>query len=273
MEAGLQEKRRKPGPDTLYVGSVEKAFDVLKAFRAGQRDLGLSDLSLSQISHLSGLDKSASQRFTNTLVELGYLEKDRRTRRYRPAVRLLDFAYTYLVCNRLAEVAMPRLIEASKVYGTTVNLCELSGTDIIYTLRIPHQKEYFRATLPGRRIPAFSASGGIVILAHSPADTLDLVLEHSEYRPITQWTVTDPQAVRARISEALGNGYDLGVQQSLPHEISTAAPVLNSEGKAFAAVQIPVYMPGWTVEQVREKIVPLVMETARAISGSYFAEG
>lgn len=273
MNAGLQEKRKKHGADTLYVASVEKAFDALKAFRAGQRELGLSDLSLTQISQLSGLDKSACQRFTNTLVELGYLEKDTLTRRYRPAVGLLDFAYTYLMSNRLAEIAMPRLIEASKVFGTTVNLCELSGTDIIYTLRIPHEKEYFRATLPGRRIPAFSAGGGIVILANSPKDTVEFVLAHSDYKPMTQWTITDPEAVRARISDARSNGYDIGSQLSLPQEISTAAPVLNNEARAIAAVQIPVYMPHWSVEKVREKIVPLVMETARAISGSYFSEG
>lgn len=48
--------------------------------------------------------------------------------------------------------------------------------------------------------------------------------------------------------------------------------ILDSEGKAFAAVQIPVYMPEWTTEMVEEKIVPLVMETARAISGSNFAD-
>ncbi len=49
-----------------------------------------------------------------------------------------------------------------------------------------------------------------------------------------------------------------------------AAPVLNSEGLAIAAVQIPVYMPRRTVDKVKNKIVPLVIETARAISGSYF---
>jgi len=272
MTTGLQRNSKKQRADTLYVGSVEKAFDVLRAFRVGQRELGLRDLSLSQISDLSGLEKSASQRFTNTLVELGYLDKDPRTRRYRPAVKLIDFAYTYLVSNRLAEIAMPRLIEASKVFGTTVNLCELSGTDIIYTLRIPHQKEYFKATLPGRRMPAFATSGGAVILAHSPADTLEFVLEHSDYKPITQWTITDPTEVRKRIEQTKPDGYCVSVMQALPHEISTAAPVLNSEGKAFAAVQIPVYMPEWTTEMVEEKIVPLVMETARAISGSDFMD-
>lgn len=60
----------------------------------------------------------------------------------------------------------------------------------------------------------------------------------------------------------------MGVSQSVVGEISTAAPVFNNEGKVVAAVQIPVYKPEWTVDEVRKKIVPLAMETATAISGS-----
>ncbi|RMF00269.1 MAG: IclR family transcriptional regulator [Alphaproteobacteria bacterium] len=264
--------RRGKTADTLFVGSVEKAFAVLRAFRAGQRDLGLRDLSLSQISQLSGLDKSASQRFTNTLVELGYLEKDPQTRRYRPAIGLTEFYYTYIVSNRLAEIAMPRLIEASKAFGTTVNLCEPSGTEIVYTIRVPHEKAFFRATVPGRRMPAYCTASGIVMLAHRPEAEMEAILKASQYRPITRWTVTDPAEARERIEAARRDGYAVCAQQAIIHEISTAAPVLNSEGRAFAAVQVPVYMPEWDEDSVREKIVPLVIETARAISGSYFVE-
>lgn len=264
--------RQSPGSSTLFVGSVEKGFAVLRAFRKGQRDMGLRDLSLSQIAKISGLDKSAAQRFTNTLVQLGYLDKDQRTKRYRPALGLIDFYYTYLVSNRLAEIAMPRLIEASHVLGTTVNLCEPDGTDIIYTIRIPHQKAFFRATIPGRRMPAFCTAPGIAILSHRPEEEAEAILEASDMKPITEWTDTDPKKVRRRIAAARRNGYDISLQQSLRHEISTAAPVLDSEGRAFAAIQIPVYMPNWTLDMAREKIVPLVTETARAISGSYFAE-
>ena len=259
-------------PDTLFVGSVEKGFAVLHAFRTGQRELGLRDLSLSQISEISGLDKSASQRFTNTLVELGYLEKDPRTRRYRPALGLIDFYYTYMISNRLAEIAMPRLIQASQVHGTTVNLCEPAGTDIIYTIRVPHQKAYFRATVPGRRMPAFCTASGLVILANRTEEEAETIIASSNMEPRTKWTITDPKAVRKRINQARRDGYCISVQQSLAHEISTAAPVLDSEGRAFAAVQVPVYMPEWTTDMVKDKIVPLVIETARAISGSYFAE-
>ncbi len=259
-------------PDTLFVGSVEKGFAVLHAFRTGQRELGLRDLSLSQISQISGLEKSASQRFTNTLVKLGYLEKDERTRRYRPALGLIDFYYTYMVSNRLAEIAMPRLIEASQKHGTTVNLCEQVGTDVIYTIRVPHQKAFFRATVPGRRMPAYCTAPGLVILANRTEEETETILSTSIMEPMTKWTITEPKQVRKRIEDARRDGYSISAQQSMVHEISTAAPVLDSEGRAFAAVQIPVYMPEWTTEMVEEKIVPLVIETARAISGSYFSE-
>ena len=255
-------------PTTLFVGSVAKGFDVLKAFRRGQTELGLRDLSLSEISRLTGMDKSSAQRFTNTLNELGYLTKDPHTRRYRPAVNLVDFYYTYVISNRLAEIAMARLIEAGRVHDTTVNLCELSGPDLVYTIRIPHEKARFETTVSGRRVPAFCTAGGCVILAHIPEIECEAILAQSDFNPLTKSTICDPDEVRARISQARKNMYDVGHSQILLDEISTAAPVFNSEGRAIAAVQIPVHAPQWTLEKVREKIVPLALETARAISGS-----
>jgi len=263
---------RHSGSDTLFVNSIEKGFCILDAFRQGQRTLGLRDLSLKDISELTGLDKSAVQRFTNTFVILGYLEKDPHTRRYSPANRMVDFYYTYLISNRIAEIAMPRLIEASRVYDTTVNLCELSGSDLSYIIRIPHEKAAYRATLPGRRIPAFYTAGGMVILAGLPPEEAKLILDASDLKPATKWTITDRTEINARLEQARKNGYDIGIQQSLPQEISTAAPVLDNDGKAIAAIQIPVYMPRWNYDQVVEKIVPLALETARMISGSLHGE-
>ena len=257
-----------PEPSTLFVSSVAKGFDVLAAVRRGQAELGLRDLSLSEIARLANMDKSAAQRFSNTLVQLGYLSKDPVTRRYRPGVKLADLYYTYMRGNRLAETAMPRLIEASKNFGTTVNLCELSGTDIIYTIRIPHERARYEATLPGRRVPAFCTAGGNVILANLTDQERETVLAASDLKALTPHTVCEPDAISRRIEQARANGYDIGVSQAIMDEISTAAPVFNSERRIVAAVQIPVYKPQWTVKEARRRIVPLAMETARAISGS-----
>lgn len=271
--AELMDSRDSSAPSsTLYVASVEKGFRVLQAVRQAQREYGRNDVSLTEIARLSGLDKSAAQRFSNTMVQLGYLEKDAQTRRYSPGVELLELGYSYLVSSRLSEMATSRMITASNVYGTTVNLCIQHGPHVVYIVRIPKENAPFRATLIGRRVPMCSASSGIVMLAGRSDEEIEAALAQSEFKAITEWTITDPKLVRARISAARKNGYDVGSQQSLPHEISTAAPVLNSEGKAIAALQIPVYMPNWNEAMVEEKIVPLVIETARAISGSFFSE-
>lgn len=258
--------------NTLYVASLEKGFRVLNAVRQAQRAYGRSDVTLTEIARLSGLDKSAAQRFTNTLVQLGYLVKDDRTRRYSPGVELLELGYSYLVGSRLSEIATSRLITASNVYGTTVNLCVQHGPHVVYIARIPNENAPFRATLVGRRIPMFSAAAGLAMLARSSDEHVEKTLASSDFKPMTQWTNTDPKIVRANIVAARRDGYVITDQQSLPHELSTAAPVLNDEGKAIAAVQIPVYLPDWDMNMVKKKIVPLVIETARAISGSYFAE-
>lgn len=259
--------------DPLFVATLAKGFRVLEAFREGQRDRGLRELTLSEIAALSGLEKSAAQRLTHTLVALGYLEKDPQSRRYRPALGLIDFYYTYMVSNWLAEIAMPRLIEAAKAFDTTVNLAELDGPEIVYTVRIPHQKASYRTMLAGRRMPAFCTAGGAVMLAYRPDAETASVLDRSDLKPITSETIVDRGGVEARIAAARRNGYDVGVSQAVVNEISTAAPVLDAHGNAIAAVQIPVYMPAWTVEGVREKIVPLATETARAISGTLTGQG
>ena len=251
-----------------FVASVAKCFQVLKAFRAGQTEMRLRDLSLAEITRLSGLDKSAAQRFSETLVTLGYLDKDPQTRRYRPAIGLIDFYYTFMVSNRLAQIAMPQLIEASKVYDTTVNLCELSGTDVIFTVRIPQARASYGTTLAGRRVPAFCGAPGTVMLAHMSDAEADAFYAAADIRPITEYTMTDLDGLRRQRLEARRNGYCVSDQQSQLQNISTAAPILTDDGRAVGAVHIPAYMPQWTLAAVEEKLIPLATETARRISDS-----
>ena len=49
-------------------------------------------------------------------------------------------------------------------------------------------------------------------------------------------------------------------------EISVAAPILDYKGNAIAAVSVPVSTTHWSLKSVQKKLVPHVLETARAIS-------
>lgn len=259
-------------PDPLFVGTLEKGLRVLRVLNQALAEQGLRDLSLTEVASLASLERSAAQRMTHTLVKLGYLEKDPHSRRYRPALQLLDFYFTYMASNRLAEIAMPRIIEAAKVFDTTVNMVELSDTEIVYSVRIPHQKANYLTTIAGRRMPAFCTSSGVVMLAYRSREETADVLDRSDLRPLTEETTCCRKGVEARIEAARKNGYDLGISQTVMNEVSVAAPVLNAQGRAIGAVNIPVFMPQWSPDAVREKIIPLATETARAISGTLLSQ-
>lgn len=247
----------------LYVNSLEKGFRVLAAFSEDFPALGVTEIALR-----TGLDKSAAQRFSNTLHQLGFLEKDPSTRRYRPAKKLMEMAYTYLRHSTLGAAAMPRLIEAGAVYQTTVNLVERDDTDMIYTVRIPHVKAAYAATVPGRRIPVFCSASGIAVLSRLSDDEARDIIERSDLTKRIATTIIDPERIMKMVQQARRRGFAIAYAQQLPREISIAAPICEFRGRPVGAVQIPVYYPAWKQSEAAAKLGPLAVETADAISGA-----
>ncbi|MGJ3261131.1 MAG: IclR family transcriptional regulator [Rhodospirillales bacterium] len=264
-------KHSQQAPETasasaLYVGSLEKGFRVLAAFSEDFPALGVTEIALR-----TGLDKSAAQRFSNTLHQLGFLEKDTSTRRYRPARKLMEMAYTYLRHSALGAAAMPRLIEAGSVYQTTVNLAERDDTDMIYTIRIPHVKAAYAATVPGRHIPVFCSASGIAVLSRMTDDAAREILDRSDLTKRIPTTTTDPDKIMKMVQQARRRGFAATYAQQLPREISIAAPIVDFRGRPVGAVQIPVYYPAWKQSDAAAKLGPLAVETADAISGALIA--
>ncbi len=257
-----------PAAHPLYVSSLEKGFRVLAAFGDDCAALGVTEIALR-----TGLDKSAAQRFSNTLHQLGFLEKDTSTRRYRPARKLMELAFTYLRHSSLGAAAMPRLIEAGAVYQTTMNLAEREDTDLIYTVRIPHQKAAYVATVPGRRIPMYCTATGHAILSQMPADEAEDIINRSILTEHLPGTMTDPKEIMKTVRKARRNGFASTFAQLLPREIGIAAPIVDYRGRPVGAVHIPAYTPRWTVANARQKLGTLAIETADAISGALLASG
>lgn len=254
------------GSNALFVGSLEKGFRVLAAFSDDFPALGVTEIALR-----TGLDKSAAQRFSNTLHQLGYLEKDAATRRYRPGRRLMEMSYTYLRHSVLGAAAMPRLIEAGSTYQTTVNLAEREDTTVIYTVRIPHVKAAYSATVPGRRVPIFCSASGIAMMARMSEEEAHDILERSTMVKRLPTTETDKGKIMKAVAQARRRGFAMTYGQQLPREISIAAPIVDVRGRPIGAVQIPVYTPAWKQADAAEKLGPLAIEAADGISGAMVA--
>lgn len=247
----------------LFVGSLKKGFRVLAAFDEEHAILGITE-----IAQRTGLDKSAAQRFSNTLHQLGMLEKDPVTRRYRPGRRLMEFAFIYMRHSALGAAAMPRLIEAGRHHHTTVNLAECDDLDMIYTVRIPNEKAAYPATVPGRRVPTFCTASGLAALSRmSPREAADIVARSDRIKHLPA-TIIDPPAIMKAIARVRRDGFAVTQGQLMHREIAVAAPIVNAQGRPVGAVSIPVYKPKWTVSDARAKLGSIAVETADAISGA-----
>ena len=66
--------------------SLQKALDILELFLGDEGEISLSDLSKS-----SGLNKSTVNRIALTLVKRGYLKQENRRGKYSLGIKFLDF--------------------------------------------------------------------------------------------------------------------------------------------------------------------------------------
>src|SRR5437773_3439603 len=96
--------------------SLERGLAVLSAFRPDRPVLGISELAREL-----DLTRSTTHRYVATLANLGYLEQDDSTRKYRLGPRVLDLGFSLLASMDMREIAAPYLRRLSDDTGYTAN--------------------------------------------------------------------------------------------------------------------------------------------------------
>lgn len=244
--------------NTLFVGSLAKGLQILRAF-----DESATELSLSELVQRTGLEKSAVQRLANTLHLEGMLDKDPHTRRFRPSHAWLEMAYAYFWSNPLVRLVMPKLIELSHQLDATVNLAELSGDHVLYVSRVPGRSSQFSSTIVGRRLPALSSAAGRVMLSTMPRNVRAPLIETWPLTQLTLRTTMDRQEISHSVDEAEERGFALTQDQLILNQTGIAAPIKGPNGVALAAIQCSVSTRLWSAERIQNEILPYIIEAAQ----------
>ncbi|WP_342733472.1 IclR family transcriptional regulator [Bradyrhizobium sp. B117] len=250
---------------SLFVGSTEKAFQVLHAFDGPQRYMTLAD-----IARAADLDRSATQRLVYTLETLGYLKRIEGTRNYGLTSKVLQFSHSYLKANDLIDRASPYLLEISRNLGETTNLHELDGDEVVFVARFPGAHLINIDIVIGSRLPTFFTASGTAILSALPEEERLALLERTPLEPLTPFTVTDPKALLERVRVAAQRGYAVIMNETVMGDISVAAPIIDEHGRAVAAINISVPTTRWTKERAEAELAQHVHVAATSISKSKF---
>ena len=254
--------QRNPGKNGLFNSSLERGLRILSIFDQGHTSLGLA-----QISNKTGIDKSAVQRFTSTLLELGYLRKDSATRHYSLSPRLLHLGSSFLRGNALVERATPYMLNCNKELSETVNLAVLDGADVIIIIRIPSRDVVSPNVGLGSSFPWHVTALGQAIVSHLPPEAQTHLINDVRFHRYASGTLMTKDQLVNRLEHARRSGVVTSVSETFEGDISIASPVFDYSGAVVAAVNIVGMITKWHNKEA-ERFPPIVRALADMISSS-----
>ena len=244
----------------LQVLSVEKAFKVMTAF-----DRTHPKMTLTQLAARTGMDKSATQRFTHTLTTLGYLSIDSDTKLFELTLKSLELGYHYIIANTLIQMAMPYLQHLSQMTEETVNMTFLDGEDVVIVARLISRNVLNVDTVVGSRLPAYCSAAGVAMLSKMPRKEALNILDKSERRAVTPTTVFKKDELVKKLDLSAKRGYATAFEEYIHGDLSIASPVLNHAGVPVAAVGVSVSRARYSPEEIEPKFASQVVACALSI--------
>ena len=248
-----------PAPGDSYVQSFARGLQVIRSFSASA-----PRQTLSEVAAASGLTRAGARRILLTLQTLGYVETDGKLFSLTP--RILDLGFAYLssmpIWNR-AEPVMEALVQEVQ---ESCSAAVLDATDIVYVMRVPTHKIMRISLGVGSRLPAYCTSLGRLLLAGLDDAEVRARLEASAPQALTRYTVTDIDALLAKVVQARRQGWCLVNQELEEGLTSIAAPIVDRAGRTIAALNISGQTNRTSAKVMQDTMLPPLLAAAREIS-------
>jgi DNA-binding IclR family transcriptional regulator len=243
--------------------SLDKGLKILALFN---RETPV--LTQSEIARTLDFNRTSAYRYTNTLVELGYLEKDAKTKEIRPSNLCLLFCNNLMratdhlrmikeVVDRIHSENNISIDVAFVVDDTIVHIYHREAQETL-TYRLPdYSKNCMHNTALGK---AYLSSLSDDLIAEK-IDTMILVAKSEK-------TIVDKEALAAELEKTKARQYAMSEEEYLPGLVAIGAPLYDPiSGKGVGAVSFDFSVLQHSAEEINAKYRDMIRETARSLSG------
>lgn len=250
---------KQPAKAKTRLSSVANAIRLIKSFSDEESEIGISNLG----KRLS-LPKSTVHRLASTLIDVGMLEQNIDTGKYRLGLVLLELGSMVRRRMDFSTEAKPQLMLLREKTGETVHLAILDHGSIVYINYLESRHSIRMTSDVGLRKPVFCTAEGKALLAHQPAEVVERLIE-TDLKALTPNSIVDPAALRKDLANVLARGYAIDDRESDIGMRCLAAPVRDHSGKVIAAASV-----GGPTQRLTKKtlmsFVPDVLNAAEVIS-------
>jgi len=244
-----------------FVGAVVHVMNVLRAFDAAH-----PQMTLSEVSKQTGLDRAGARRYLLSLAHLGYVIQEGKV--FRLAPKVLELGYAFMSTQPLPDIAQVYLDKVTERTGEASAVAILDEDQIVHLARANSKRMFAPIIHVGGRFPAlYTSTGRVMIAFKSDAEIEDLVKNADLERP-SSWGVTNKSQLRAELLKIRKQGYAIADQEIEEGARSIAVPILNGEGKVLAALIILTNVATVPKKKLTDEFLPILQETAKELQAA-----
>ncbi len=233
---------------------ISRVSDVLRIFQGKDKSF-----TMSEIGRRTGIPKASASRIVNDLIDVGLLEHD--GDKVQLGLRMFELGQHANRPIDLRKFTMPTMSELMKATGQTVHLAVLEGTEVVYIQILRSRSTPPLPSRVGGRLPAYATGVGKVLLAYAVPSVVDEICG-GPMPAIGPNTITDPVRLRNELVAIRANHMAFEREESTANVGCAAAPILNAQGEAFAAISVSVHLHQTDLS----KMGPAVATAAMALS-------
>jgi DNA-binding IclR family transcriptional regulator len=241
------------------VQSIERAAAMLHLLAASP-----SKLSLGEVAGSLDLAKGTAHGILRTLADIGFVEQDRETGRYRIGAGLLQLGGSYLDENELRARAVNWADTLASRTDEAVRIGTLQKHQVLIIHHVFRPDDTPQTLDVGSWLPAHATALGKVLLASAPAAVRTL----TTLERYTSRTITSRAALESALAQVRGTGASVEMEEWTAGIAGLAAPIRGHGGLVVGAIGIrgPVDRICLTSGMARPALLAAVIDAARAIS-------
>jgi IclR family transcriptional regulator, KDG regulon repressor len=212
---------------------LKRIVAILDCFTTEHTELGVRE-----VARMADLTTSTAGRLMAEMKDIGLLQQSAATRMYSLGVKILAWSGVYLSSLDLRTIALPVMGELRRSTNESITLYVLDGDERLCVERMESYLSVRMVSRVGHRLPLYAGSAGKAILAFLPEERVEQILNTTELRPYTAFTVIDREALRKELKKIRQVGYSESHGEWISDASGVAAPILGQGGEVIGAISI-----------------------------------
>jgi DNA-binding IclR family transcriptional regulator len=257
----MKGKAKPTREEDRHVEAVLRMIDLVECFRKSR-----PGLSLTELSDMTGLQKSRVLRLCGTLIHKGYLIRNDETLRYSLGSKFMVLGRIYEQTNSLAALSRPVIKELAEQTGETSSLFILQGIRRLCLVREDGDQPVRLANVQGDILDLHRGVGGKVLLAFAEEDERERLMRAFADDPSISLSRADANRLREELEVIRRDGHTLALEDVIPAVGSLAAPVFDYAGRCCASVAVAGPIPRVSPERKLVLLESLLAATAELSS-------